>query len=544
MVRVPIGERIREQRKRRGITQGEVSRRLEISPGYLSLIENNKRMIGGSLLLRMADVLGVDSDHLTAYRDDRLAADLVELVRGLDWPKPNESTAAAFVGHSPDWARAFVRVCRQLQETTDRAFSLAERLSRDPELTELAHQILTQITSIRSFAEILAQYDNVSGSDQKRFATIVAEQSDQLTRSARAMMACFDADAGSLRGGSPEREVDDFIIDHRNHFASLEESADRLRCALGRRGRDLDSALADRLERCHGVTIRKAGNGQGATEAELVLEHCVPPSTARFLVARALVERELRPSLDSVLDGEQLTTPLGREKARSALARYAAGSLLFPYDAVLEQAERTRYDLERMTSFFGASFEQIAQRLVTLRRTGAEGIPFAFLRTDAAGNISKRFSLPDLRMPHYGSACALWIVYATFATPGRTLSQLLETPDGARFLFIGRHVVKAAAAHARPAVQFSVMLGCDGRYADRIVYGDAYGSGHDSLVTRGGFECRSCSRQACGQRAFDPVIAADDAHEFGGTEAGRRGDCMNDGSRPGQAVYQRLGAVS
>ncbi|MFP3468090.1 short-chain fatty acyl-CoA regulator family protein, partial [Leifsonia sp. SIMBA_070] len=83
-----------------------------------------------------------------------------------------------------------------------------------------------------------------------------------------------------------------------------------------------------------------------------------------------------------------------------------------------------RYDIDRLAQKFAGSFEQIAHRLVTLRRPDAAGVPFAFLRTDPAGNISKPFSIPGLRMPRLGGACPLWALYGALAQPDRTVAQL------------------------------------------------------------------------------------------------------------------------
>src|SRR3546814_12770366 len=78
-----------------------------------------------------------------------------------------------------------------------------------------------------------------------------------------------------------------------------------------------------------------------------------------------------------LLTGEQ-----ARTTGRRALANYLASALLFPYAPFLAAAEDWRYDIERLAHHFGGSFEQTAHRLVTLRRPGAQGTPFAFLRSD------------------------------------------------------------------------------------------------------------------------------------------------------------------
>jgi len=223
-------------------------------------------------------------------------------------------------------------------------------------------------------------------------------------------------------------------------------------------------------------------------------------------LARALAARKLTEPIAAAIDDPRLSSEAARTRAGEALARYAAGAMLLPYAPMLEAAERERYDIGRLQHLFAASFEQIAHRLVTLRRPGAEGVAFAFMRVDPAGNISKRFDLPGFSIPRYGSACPLWIAYSAFAVPGRMLSQMLETTEGERFLLFTRQVTKAASEPGGVPPQFAVMLGCGAGDAGRVVYGDAYAGGHASLITRGGFECRACRRDDCAHRAHEPFV--------------------------------------
>ena len=90
---------------------------------------------------------------------------------------------------------------------------------------------------------------------------------------------------------------------------------------------------------------------------------------------------------------------------------------------------------------FGASFEQVAHRLTTLARPTARGVPFFLLRVDIAGNVSKRFSSSRFPFANSGGTCPLWNIHATFAEPGKILTQVdrtdrrfamvLDRPDGA-----------------------------------------------------------------------------------------------------------------
>jgi predicted transcriptional regulator/transcriptional regulator with XRE-family HTH domain len=513
LARIPIGERIRESRKERGITQSALAQRIGISPSYLNLIEHDKRLIGGTLLKRLADALEVDLNRLSGSEDARLAQDIIEITRLLSLPGLNEASAVKLVAQSPEWAHALLTLHRWYRDSSETALALSDRLSQDPALMELSHAVLTKITAIRSFAEILAQHGDLAAEERLRFSGIIASESDLLGSSARSMITLLEGTPDALPSSSPVNEVEDFIIFHRNHFPALEDAASDLRQSLGDLAVTPAAVIADRLTGHHGVAIRFHRDGvpldidNTDNRPVLLLDDQALPASARFHMARHLVTLELGDLLDRLTDDERLTSDTARARGRRALANYAAGALLFPYHRFLEAAEDRRYDIERLGRQFDGSVEQIAHRLVTLRRPGAEGVPFAFLRTDPAGNISKPFSIPGLRMPRFGGACPLWAIYSAFATPNRTVAQLATMPQGERYLFIAHSMAKQAAAYGAQATTYSIMLGCDASYGDRVVYGDGFASGRDSLATPVGTNCRSCSRRNCRQRAHPSIIA-------------------------------------
>src|SRR6056297_1898340 len=73
------GTRIRERRLLAGIKQAELAIRAEISPSYLNLIEHNRRRIGGRVLLRLAEALGVEPAVLTQGPAAALVSGLREI---------------------------------------------------------------------------------------------------------------------------------------------------------------------------------------------------------------------------------------------------------------------------------------------------------------------------------------------------------------------------------------------------------------------------------------------------------------------------------
>jgi predicted transcriptional regulator len=177
---------------------------------------------------------------------------------------------------------------------------------------------------------------------------------------------------------------------------------------------------------------------------------------------------------------------------------------MLPYAGFLAAATELSYDIEAMGRRFGASFEQVAHRLTTLRRPGAEGVPFFFLRVDAAGNVSKRFSGDIFPFARYGGSCPLWTVHEAFRTPRRILTQIIQLPDQSRYLSIARTVTSGAGGYAAPHVERVVVVGCALSDAPKLIY--ARGSDVDAAAaTPVGTTCRLCERADCAARAYPPI---------------------------------------
>lgn len=72
------GDRIKDIRDARGMTQDQLAEKAGISKGFLSDVENNKRNISSENLLRIANVLGASVDYL--LRGETRAANREEVV--------------------------------------------------------------------------------------------------------------------------------------------------------------------------------------------------------------------------------------------------------------------------------------------------------------------------------------------------------------------------------------------------------------------------------------------------------------------------------
>ena len=176
-----------------------------------------------------------------------------------------------------------------------------------------------------------------------------------------------------------------------------------------------------------------------------------------------------------------------------------------PYEEFFRVCNDTRHDIERVSSHFKVSFEQVCHRMTTLQRPGMLGIPMHLVRTDIAGNISKRFSLSGIHIPRHGGACPRWNVYSAFLHPGQINVQISQMPEGPKYLCVARSITKGGFGHNLPRQHLSIGIGCHISYASRVIYADGLDLTNARQVVPIGVGCRTCPRKDCEQRAHSPT---------------------------------------
>ncbi len=511
MARAPVGHRIRKRRQELGQSQQGLASQVGISASYLNLIEHNKRPIGGALLHRIAAAVGLDSRSLAGTEEARLIAELGEVAAdagaiGVDL---TGADSAELVAHHPRAARAILALYRVYREARVRSDLLGERLGEDTFLFEVSNQILALITTIRSYSEILKDYGDLSDDERIGFVNTLVAEAEELAARAGDMFDFLSGRGARRPRPAPREEIEDFISDHANHFPRLEEAAERTLAKLPSQQSTLE-LLRDHMQRDLGITLSFVASAEVTPAGErldgptfLISDELARPSV-RFRLARLIGTQTYGVLLGEIVASAGLTAPGAGPRLTKALASYFAGAVLMPYGPFLAAAGELRFDIVRIGHRFDASFEQVCHRLTTLHRPGAEGVPLHFLRTDVAGNISKRFSASGLRLPRYGGACPRWIVHHAFASPGRVVSQIGRLPDGETFLCVARADV-AEPGGRDTAGHHAVMVGCAIEHAHRFVYADGLDLAASRSVVPIGVTCRQCAREDCVHRAFDRV---------------------------------------
>ncbi len=442
-----LGGRLKRLRRDLGVTQSAMAEQLKVSPSYLNLLERNQRPVTAQVLLRLADAYDLDLRSLSTDEPgggaglDEVLAD--KMFADLDI---NRHEVAELSEASPSLAEAFVRLYRAY-----------------------------------------------------------------LDRGNLIDLGAFEGRDGPT-GPTPTDWVRDLVSAQRNHFAELEELAEKIVAALGVDPRDLTPALRDRLLEVHGVRTRvmpveiMAGALRrfDRHRKQLLVSETMAPASRTFAMAYQLGLIEQGEAIAQIADRYAPPDRPTREQLKVFLGNYLAAAIMMPYGKFLGALEETGYDIERVRSRFGVSFEQAAHRLTTLARSGARGIPFFMVRVDAAGNISKRYSSGPFPFSRFGGTCPRWNVHDSFKTPGRIVTQVIETPDGERYFTLSRTVRRVAGLLAGLEDELAVGLGCELKHAGKLIYAKGLDIVSPAIVEVGP-ACRICERRNCPQRAAAPV---------------------------------------
>jgi predicted transcriptional regulator len=310
---------------------------------------------------------------------------------------------------------------------------------------------------------------------------------------------------------NPVERVRDLIEANRNHFPALDAAAETLRDELDAPTHDLMRALAERLRERHGILVRVLPidvmrdtlRRFDRHRRQLLISELVEGAGRVFQAAFQLALVEAAEPIEDVMERAGERDETVRRLTRISLGNYFSAALMMPYGRFHEAAEALAYDIALLAQRFGASFEQVCHRLTTLQRPTARGVPFFMLRVDHAGNVSKRFSSGTFPFSKFGGTCPLWNVHASFDTPGRIVTQIIELPDGARYFSVARTVDPRPVPYAQAQPQHAIALGCEMKFAERLVY--ARGLSLAAEPTPIGVNCRLCERVNCSQRADPPL---------------------------------------
>ena len=75
-----IGYKIKSKRRKIGVLQVDMAKKLSISASYLNLIESGKRKINVDLLLKLSNELGIEMSDISKQTDTNLYQNLMDVL--------------------------------------------------------------------------------------------------------------------------------------------------------------------------------------------------------------------------------------------------------------------------------------------------------------------------------------------------------------------------------------------------------------------------------------------------------------------------------
>jgi len=451
-----IGSKIRKVRRSRGLSQSELSKKLDISASYLNLLESGRRTITVPLLIKIGNELSISLKDLTLESNKRILSDVMDVLS-------NE---------------IFDDLDITNQETT-------EFISSNP---SIAKALLVLNDDYKSFKE-----DMQNRLESMDINSTITENPGRL----------------------PVEIVSDFLQDNKNYFDNLERIAESIRNKIyfEEGHRTIGHSLIQYLMQEHNTKTKVVSTDEDEKSIKkfdknkriLFLSEMLTYSARNFHLAYQIAYFDGYEIIDKIIEDNKIYSEEVISLLKISLLNYFAAAILMPYDEFLNSAKKYKYDVEILMHHFATSFEQVTHRLTNLQRPGKEGVPFHFLKTDIAGNVSKRFSLSGIHIPRHGGSCPRWNVYIAFLNPGRIHPQISKMPDGKTYFCIARAFEKGIEKHGMPRSFVSIGLGCDIQYAKELTYSEGMDLQNKKLETPIGVSCRICPRVDCQQRAFPPI---------------------------------------
>ncbi|MGQ0506998.1 MAG: helix-turn-helix domain-containing protein, partial [Myxococcaceae bacterium] len=309
---------------------------------------------------------------------------------------------------------------------------------------------------------------------------------------------------------SPFDEVSDFLETHKNFFPELEEQAEALRRDFKLERQVNSGQLMRLIEERFGYRLAFEQAQAGSSVVRRL-----DGESKTLTLSPGLTEQPLKFQLAAslgllMLDRERLLERIvGAGRTRHAetpklikvnLANYFAGALMLSYGDFFKEVQRSRYDVELLSNIFGVTYETVAHRLCNLSDPKRSGVPFHFLRSDIAGNISKRYSGTGLKFAMGGGSCGKWAVHLAFLNPSQLTRQYSIMPDGTTYFCFAKVQLQPVEGSIVRGTAYSIGLGTHAENAKYLAYGlPTLDLRKDAVPT--GVSCRFCERTDCNQRA-------------------------------------------
>lgn len=364
---------------------------------------------------------------------------------------------------------------------------MSDRLANDPVLSDAVHAMLTEITALRSTAEILASAEDMSAAQRSRFEHNVHQQAVRLSDTGAALARYFDDAVEARRPRTPESEAEELLARRLDAADAIEDAARTAGAAASFETEDAEGLRLDRLD--------LTAIGRQADEDPRRFSRAARRALAADEAARGLLSGPLEALTERFASDADDGT---RMRLRDELRQRLADALRAPADAFAAVGARLRWRLEALAAFYDDDAGLVARRLAALHgfSSFAEDRPpkAAHVELDASGGVlTRRGALGLLPQPR-SLACPGWPAYAPrLAVEGRAAGAVATAE--------GETLIGVAFQRSRGGCELIVLDAAGGRDT-------AYGELLDGSAAPVGPDCRLCAHRACAARRTGALVGA------------------------------------
>ena len=448
------------------ISQIDMAQEINISPSYLNLLENNQRPITVNLLFKLGQVYNIDFKEFSDDETGKLSAQLNEVfldpvLKSSDITKRDIKN---FVNSSPSIATA----------------------------------ILTLFDSYIKIKE------DVKGSNNGQVLNFRP---------------------------TPFESVREFLEKSKNYFPTLEKASLSVRTVANISDQSsIYYRLCDYLQRKLNIKVRvlpqsimeELFSRNDPHRSRILISEALDLSERTFQVCTQIALIQFEDKIDEIISNSDLKEKEEKYLLKITLANYFGISLIMPYEPFKASADELRHELEILSARFSTNVDYVCQRLTTLNKRTNYGIPFFYFKFDEAGKIHNRLLSKDVKFPYNPGANSDWSVHQVFKNPGSTFVQMSELGDGKKYINISKTVKRPLNSINENSPLFSIILGCEVRYMENIVYADTLLQNKVQKISKIELGCRICGMNMCEHKDenqnksfnFDPNIRYSGLFEF------------------------------
>ncbi|NDC18504.1 MAG: XRE family transcriptional regulator, partial [Proteobacteria bacterium] len=279
-----LGFKIKTARRKLNISQGDLSKKLEISPSYLNLIESGKRKVSADLLIKASEILNLDLKKLSTDDNLNLVHDLQEL--------------------------------------------LSDNLFEDLDITNLEVKDLIETNPLISKALI-------------RLGDVYRKKNSEIYDKLEVISG---ENVANPKATFPGEVVSDFLQEYQNYFPKLEEYANKIFNQVNRNLRTRHVLLVEYLKKHHKIEVVDVV----PKNDEFFLKRYVPEKktlylsdyltldTKKIYCAAQIVQTEALELIEGYLKDYNFPSDTAKKLTTISLINYTAAAILMPYKLFYE----------------------------------------------------------------------------------------------------------------------------------------------------------------------------------------------------------------